>query len=186
MPRLNPTYLKRQNGFSVVEIMISAFIAGLLMLLIFKFSTGIFKFYARTQGRQQANMEARRCLDTIDRAISNARADTLMISTPDTTPAIPNSQVSFTGLDNASYTITWSTSPANSVHLFKTPAGSSTTTDSILSTHATVLVFVTTAADPTLITVSFRTTTLLDNSGNPDSYYTLDMPNRAIRMMAAR
>ena len=177
--------VRRTRGFTLAEGLLVGVVVSMLLLVMVKISSRMFTFIARSQTRQKANMEARRCLETIERMMSNGRASTLMISTPATSPMVPNSRVQFTAMDGSFYTILWSTAPMNTVHIRRTPAGSAATTDTLLATHVNVLVFLADLTDPAIVTVSLQMTVPLDTSNPPKSVYTIPLFNRTLRMISS-
>ncbi len=174
-----------RNGFTLVESMLATVAALVIMGGIARLTSSMIQFSGHSQVHQSADTEARICLDTIEQALANGQANTLAISTPATTPTVPNSQAQFSGLDGSSYTITWSATPLNTVHLLKTPAGGGTTTDSVLATHVNELVFSHDYRDPALVAVTFQMVVPLDSSGRSNNVYTIfrSLPN--LRMIAA-
>src|ERR1019366_5814531 len=96
-------------------------------------------------------------METIERVLSNGKADTLVIATPDTTPAVQFSSATFQSKDGSMYTLCWFNSPENSIHLQRTPPGG-TTSDIVLATHITTLVFGISANDPGIVSVTLQMT----------------------------
>src|SRR5882724_2338351 len=129
------TTLRQDRGFSLPEILLAGVLVSIFLLVTIQWSTNVFKFITRSQLRQQASMEARTCLETIERTLSEGKASTLVISTPAITPTVPNSQAQFSTVDGSSYVITWSTAPMNTVHIRRIPPGGTTATDTVLASH---------------------------------------------------
>ena len=67
-------------------------------------------------------MELRTSLAAIEHVMSNVKPNTVLIATPAMTPNVQMSSVSFQSMDGAFYTIHWSITPMNSVHLERTGA----------------------------------------------------------------
>src|SRR5437879_6467088 len=105
--------MRQEKGFSLVETLLAGALGSIVLLILVSLTFRMVKFISRNQARQSAAMQARACLETIERFMSNGKANTLQISTPNTTPTVPNSRAQFLTVDGSSYTITWSTAPPN-------------------------------------------------------------------------
>jgi hypothetical protein len=167
----------------MVEILLVALLMGAIALVFAQFLSPMLTFFQRSTARQQANSELRICMDTMEIAMMNGKASTLIISTPATTPTVQFSKAEFTSVDGSSYTITWSMTPPNSVHLQKTQNG--VTNDTVLSTHVTNLNFGVNINDPGVVIVTLQVRYPLNSSGRPDSFFTITLPTRVVRMMPA-
>jgi prepilin-type N-terminal cleavage/methylation domain-containing protein len=174
--------MKHRDGFTIIEMLLTAALLGLVVLVVAQLGFPLFKFIQRSQSRQEAQAQARICLETVERAMSNGRASTVTISNSPSTPPMQSGQVQFQAVDGSSYTITWSTAPPNSVHLQHTPLGSSLTTDTVLATSVTEFSFGWNPGDPSIINVNFVMSVPLDSSGSPDSVMTLMLPPQTIQM----
>jgi prepilin-type N-terminal cleavage/methylation domain-containing protein len=177
--------MKSQRGFSLIEILIVAALCGAVFLAFSNLVAPALKFLHRNQARQQLQTQARGCLDTMDRVISNGRAATVTISNSPTIPSLPAAQLQFQSVDNSSYTITFSSVPINSVHLLHTPFGSLVTTDTVLATNVSVLSFAWSPSDPSIMNVTLIMIVPMDSSGTPDSFYKIQLPAQTIRMVSS-
>jgi len=174
--------MKRRGGFTLIEMVLTTALLSLLVLAVARLGFPTFKFMQRSQARQEAQAQARICLETVERVMSNGRASTVTISNSPTTPPMQSGQIQFQSVDESSYTITWSTAPPNSVHLQHTPQGSSSTTDTVLATSVTGFSFGWNPVDPSIINVNFVMSVPLDSSGSPDSILTFILPPQTIQM----
>jgi prepilin-type N-terminal cleavage/methylation domain-containing protein len=174
----------REKGFTLIEMLLTVAVLGVVILAGVQLISPMFKFFQRSHARQQANLEVRVCLETINRVLSNGRASTMVIATPSTTPTVQLSSATFQSMDGSTYTIMWSASPMNTVHLQKTPPGGSTT-DTVLATNVTGLNFGFDVQDPGILHVSLTMTVPLDSSGTPDSFATILIPPLTVRMNAS-
>jgi prepilin-type N-terminal cleavage/methylation domain-containing protein len=174
--------LSRIDGFTLQELLLTLVIMAIVTLAFVRLSTPVITFFQRSPIRQTTNMELRSCMGMIQHVMSNGRASTLIVATPNTTPAVQFSSATFQSMDGASYTITWSNNPPNTVHLQKTLPGS-IPSDTILASHVTGLVFGMSVNDPGIVTVTIRMTIPFDASGAPGSVQTLMPPPQIIRML---
>jgi len=132
--------MKTPNGFTLVECLVSLGIISLLVVGYANFQPLLTKFMHHTTANQAINQDARRAVDMICRKLTNAQSTTVVISAA-SPAAPPNSRIDFVGIDQAAYTIEWSTNPANSIHLLRTPAGAQTVNDSVIASNVTSLMF---------------------------------------------
>lgn len=168
-----------------MEIILVVALLSIIFMAGIKLWPGTTKFLLRSQSRQQANIQARICIETLERVLANGKSSSLQILTPATTPVMPSSQIIFQSVDGSTYTVTWSTSPTNSVHILRQVLGSATTVDTILATRVTSLVFAIDYRDPSSLSVTLQMSVPVDSSGAPDSYFTILLPNEYIRMNAS-
>ena len=176
--------LRRENGLTMLELLLVAAILGTVTLAAVRLVVPMITFIRRAPARQSAQMQMRACMETMERVLSNGKAGTLVIATPPTTPTIQFSSATFQSQDGSGYTIYWSPSPVNSVHLQRTPPGG-TPSDTVLATNITALVFGVAGNDPGLITVTLQMTVPLDSSGSPGSFFTILLPTQTIRMISS-
>src|SRR4051812_27231245 len=92
------------RGFTTIEVLIAGVMGALIILVLISSSSKLSRFFFRGRIKQQAQLEARGCLETIERTLANGKASTVVVSTPPTTLA--SSRIQFTGQDGSSYTIT--------------------------------------------------------------------------------
>ena len=177
---------EREKGFYLTEVLLVAALTGLIFLAIVRLLSPTLRFFQGSQARQQANMQARVCLETIQRVMSNGKASSLVVSTPPTIPPVGSSQARFYAVDGSTYTITWSTAPMNTVHLQKwtTPSGSARI-DTVLATHVTGLHFTFDTHDPGIVQVTLEIKVPLDATGLPGHFYTISLPNQTVLMVAS-
>jgi len=176
--------MKNHSGFSLLEMLLVAALIGLVILAATQLLFPVINFFQRGRAQQKATLEARTCIETIERVLSNGRASTVVISTPPTTPAMPSGQIQFLGVDTSTYTISWSTSPMNTVHLQKTSAAG-VTNDTVLATHVTQLSFCWNPNDPGILNVTLQMTVPFDSSGSPGSFLTIYLPGQTLRMVTS-
>jgi len=176
--------LRRKSGITLVELLIAVAFVGLLALAVVRLLQPTLVYFKHTQSRQQAMLQARACLETLQRLLSNGKASTMTISTPSGTPTVQNSRAQFLTTDNSSYIITWSSSPMNSVQVFQTPQGQATAINTILARNVTGLAFGWDMRDPAIITINLQMTIPLDSSGSSTSVLTLQLPPQTVRMIA--
>jgi prepilin-type N-terminal cleavage/methylation domain-containing protein len=168
-----------KSGFTLIEIMVAVALLGIATFAAFNLFSPIVKFFPRSQARSQAILQARQCMETIDRVMSSGRASTLVLPAVST---VPFSTAQFIGVDQSSYTITLSSSPLNSVHLLRTLPGAALPIDTVLATNVTMLNFLVDLNNPGFVQVTFQMIAPLDSSGSPDSFYTIFLPNQTIVM----
>src|SRR5262249_11921712 len=147
--------IAKSHGFTLLEAILATALTAAALLVIVKMVSPVTRFFRASQGRQMANFEARTCMDTIQRVMSNGRISTLAITTPSTVPLMPFSEAQFNTVDGSSYTIMWSTAPMNSVHLERVNSAGSFT-DTILSAHATALNFTLDLDDPAKVFITLQ------------------------------
>jgi prepilin-type N-terminal cleavage/methylation domain-containing protein len=174
-----------KKGFTLLEILLTASIIGAIVLAITHLGFPLIKFFQQSRSRQQANTEARICLETMERVLSNGKASTLVISNSPTIPPMQSGRAQFQTMEGSSYTITWSSGPANSVHLLRTPLGGTVAVDTMLATHVTELSFLWDMSDPAILTVTLQMTVPLDSSGSPDSFLTIMLPPLTTRLIGS-
>src|SRR6266568_5126860 len=97
--------MKRMNnhGFSVIEVMLAAGILAAMMLAVSQTGTPITRFFQRNRVRQETLLEARSCIETLQRALADGKADTLSIANSTVAPVMPNGQANFTATDGSVY-----------------------------------------------------------------------------------
>ncbi len=175
--------MKRQNGMTLLESLLALTILVVIAAAFVKLLAPNIGFFKRAEGRLQATSEARKSLDTFRHLLSNGKASTVSISTPNNSSP-PNSQISFDSLDGYSYIISWVT--PNSVQVQRTPTAGGTTVTNIIANNVTGLMFTLDFRDPAIIDVSLQVDMPLDQSGNSTSVYTILQPNQSIRMAASQ
>ena|SRR5258708_26663181 len=175
--------MNRKTGQTLIEIMVTLVILSLIAAAFMKLIGPHLDFFKRAQIRQQANGDARKCMETISRFLTNAKASSVVIKTPPLASPPPNSEIDFTAMDNSStYVIKWSTSPPNSVHVLRTASGSTIPVDTIIGNNVTGLMFTGDFRDPTIVNVSLQIDVVLDNSNQDSSIYTILQTNQVVRM----
>jgi prepilin-type N-terminal cleavage/methylation domain-containing protein len=176
--------LQPEKGFTLLEIIVGVAIFGMIILMVGKLMSPLTQYFQRNRARQQANLQMRICLETIERMMSNGRANTCILSAP---PAVPTlSQAKFKSIDGFTYTIFYSTSPLNSVHLQRTKGAiGDPIYDSVLATNVSALIFGWDSRDPALINVTISLRVPLDSSGRADNSVTILMPPQIIRMVGS-
>jgi Tfp pilus assembly protein PilE len=172
------------HGVTLIEILIVSAAIVILTFVIARFLSPVMRYFQREPVRQTMTADIRRCLDTIDRAMSEGNAQSLIISTPLSSPTVQLSRAQFSSNDGSSTVITWSASPMNTVHILKTVPGVGTN-DQTLASHVTGFHFDVDLQDPSLVTVTLQMTVPLDASGAPDSIYTITLP-ATVRMMGSQ
>jgi prepilin-type N-terminal cleavage/methylation domain-containing protein len=181
MSKMKAMKYRREHGFTLIEVLAVVALVGVIFLVIHQFLSPILTFFQGNQSRQVAALEARVCLTTIERLMANGKASTLTISTPATTPVVQSSQAQFLSVDGSTYTITWSMTPANSIHVLQTMAPGTTVNDTVLTTHATQLTFSwSDPRDPSTIDITLQITVPLDAS----HVSTILLPNQRVQMIA--
>lgn len=113
---------------------------GIILFTAVNYSPMIIRFIRFMTVNQAVNMDARRCADTISRLLANSLSGTISISSPGP-GAPPYSTIAFAKNDGFSYQIFWSSAPANSVHLSRTPTGPGTPMDSVIASNVASLMF---------------------------------------------
>ncbi len=172
-----------EKGYTLIEIILTAAIVGIVILAISQLIFPLIKYFQQSRARQQTNSEARVCLETIARVLSNAMASSMVISTPVTTPAAPQaSEAQFQSVDGSTCTVIWSTSPMNTVHLLRTPPGGTVAIDTVLASHVTGFSFAWATNDPSLVNVTLQMTVPLDASGSPNSTFSILLPPMTTRL----
>jgi type II secretory pathway pseudopilin PulG len=174
----------RKSGFTIIETMLGMAILVIIAIAMVKLLKPNIAFFQRFEARQQANFDARKCLDTIRRLLSNGKSSTVVITTPTNGP--PNSWIGFQGVDGSSSTIRWSNSPPNTVHVLHSVKGDTNYTDTVVATNVSGLMFTLDFRDPNIINVALQLDMPLDRSGQATSVYTLLQPNQSIRMVTSQ
>jgi hypothetical protein len=187
--------ITEKSGFTVVEFMLATVIGvtavAILSLLLIQ---GV-KLFRHYQMSAEANSQARSCMDTIQRLLSNGLANTVTIldspyfAAP-TTASPPGSEIKFTsGKDGLTqYDIYWSDQPSNCVHIKSTPPGGLGSTDTVLATGVSGINFTWSSGNDAIVTVSLQMmvafdaqTTAAGVAANP---ITINLPNRSVRLLA--
>lgn len=131
-------YSRSRTGVTLIEVVVAASLGAVVILSMFKLFTPMVTYFQKSQVRQQLTRESRYALDAIKRAVGNARGDTMTISTPNGSPTYPaNSMLSFSTVDNVSYSISWS--PPSTLTMTRSANGQSTETH--LSDHVSSIMF---------------------------------------------
>jgi hypothetical protein len=178
--------VKRVNekGLTFLEIVIAVAMTAIVLLMISQMGVPMMRFFQRMRVHQQATMEARTCLDTLQRVLADGRASTLLVTNTQTTPMMPSGRADFKTSDGSAYTLTWSTAPTNTVHMQRRLTASAPINDTILATHVTELAFTFDPRDPSLVYITLQIRIALDSSGAPGSFLMISLRDQAVRMVA--
>jgi hypothetical protein len=177
--------LRKTHGLSLVETLLAALIGTLLVGGIIYLMTQSGTFFRRMRTRQQVQLESRGCMDRIDQLFRNARARSLVISTPPGTPIVPNSRVDFVLQRPLA-----SGATAYAIYLEgNTVYGEefSPTADRApqpLATRVTGLMFTGDSRDPGFVGISLRIDAPWDaNTSDPSRMSTLIVPNHIVHLV---
>ena len=87
--------LMNRRGLTLVEMLLTAAIVAVVAAAFALMLPSNITFLQRTRVRQQVLVQSRQCMEAIQQAMRNGMARTLVISTPNATPIVPNSRVDF-------------------------------------------------------------------------------------------
>jgi Tfp pilus assembly protein PilE len=174
-----------QAGMTLVELVIVIAMTVAIVVVIGFLAAPTFRFFHETQVRQQVNLEARTCLEALERTLANGLINTLVIRPSVTTPAMPFARAEFSGIDGAAYVITWLPTPSNSIHVLKsvggTPAG-----DTVIANNVDLLVFSVDYLGPNEVILLMRMSVPLGRAGAKGALYHVLLPFQKLPMAAAR
>jgi prepilin-type N-terminal cleavage/methylation domain-containing protein len=177
--------MNRRRGFSLIELMFSVAILGLVFLAASHMNAPVLSFFQNSQSRQKANSEARACLYMISTAMKGGLANSVHISTPVTVPVVPNSRIDFfLAAPLASGTTAYAFYLANRAVLVQEyPGGAGVQLGKQLATNVSGLMFTGDYRDPSIVYVSLRIDAPLDSSGRADRVTTIQVADQEIHML---
>ena len=179
---------RSESGFTLLEITLVGAIVAVLVIACAAFIRPMTRFFQRTHARQQANLDLRVTLETMQRILSNGVAGTCKISTvtgPSNPSHMPYNQLSLSTIDQTSYVFYWSNQPVNSIHFkwMSPPPAPQVYNDKVLASNIASLQFAfDDPNDPGIIHVSFQMQVPLDTSGSPDSIMIVTPPPLTVRL----
>ena len=179
-----------RHGITLTEILISSFIALIVIGALIRLATHTLPFYKRTMVRQEIMSEARTSIGIISQFLRQGKAGTLIIQTPNVMPIVPNSQVDFDfqipmpsgatkgriGLDNGRlYTQERALNGDPTKHQDAR----------YVASGVTGLMFTGDYRDPALVSVSINIVKALDANTreHPDRVATIMLTNQTVRMV---
>ena len=173
-----------RKGISLMEIMFSVAILGVVFAAVSHLMAPAAGFFRDGLARQQANNEARSCMNTIGTAMRAGLANSVRLSTPNTTPVVPWSRIDFNlplSAPLASGTTSYTFSLVNhAVQMTEYVPPHTLLGPRTLASNVTKLMFVPVdSRDPSLFIVSLRIDAPLGNSGQ--TFTTIEL-NQEIHM----
>jgi type II secretory pathway pseudopilin PulG len=171
------------RGMTLVEAVITASILGLVASAFVVMFTKNMNFFRHMRARQQVAAQSRMCLERIEQAMRLGRASTLVISTPNVTPVVPNSRADFVlekplASGATAYAIFLENSNVYTEEF--NPANNPTPVK--IAEHVTGLIFTGDALDPGRVSVSLQIESPLETSKTPPQLATILMPNKLMSM----
>jgi hypothetical protein len=171
--------LNTERGLTVLETLIVALMATVLLMACLTFFRKNFTFYGKFQTRAQTMFQSRICMETILHRLRTGKARSLVISTSGATTS-PNSQVVFdlqTPLPSGAtfYTIYLASGTVYAQEGAQQPPKA-------LASNVTALMFTGNANDPAILSVSLRIDAPFDSSNDPTHVSTLIMPDQMVHL----
>ena len=168
------------SGLSLMESLLVAAMSAIVILVIVRITSQSMAFFRRYHVRQQVSVESRICMDTIARLLHNGKPSTLIISTPAIPNAPPGSRIDFKDADDQSYTVSWTSSPPNSVFYQVAPDGMPASDPKTLASHVTGLMFWEDTDNMAVVHVTLRIDAPLDEAGTTS--YARILPDQIMTM----
>jgi prepilin-type N-terminal cleavage/methylation domain-containing protein len=175
------TFLNRR-GVTMIEMVavvaILAVIVAIFAMLLGKNTT----MYKRMQVRQTVMIQSRTAMDMMQQRLRNGKARSMVISTPDETPIVPNSRIDFVlqaplPSGATAYALYLSSRTAYAVEY---PNGLS---PKVLARNVSGLMFTGDALDPSVVGITLRIDAPYDATGHPDHTSTIILPNQKVHMV---
>jgi hypothetical protein len=168
------------SGFSLIELMLVAWILVLIFLGIVHFFSGQIPFWSRIKTRQQVMVDSRICMDTIIQMLRNGKAQTLVISSPGN-PPVPNSQIDFSLQSPLpSGAVQYRIALVNGTVLAtELPAQASKK----LASNVTGLMFTGDSRDPGVVSVTLQMDVPYDTTNDPTHVSSILLSNQIARMV---
>lgn len=86
---------QKPAGISMVELIVVVAIVSVIVVASASFFSRTMSFYKRVRVRQQLVLQSRSCMDTMLQILRYGKAKSVVISTPNQTPMVPNSRIDF-------------------------------------------------------------------------------------------
>lgn len=173
-----------RKGISLIEIMFSIAILGVVFSLGYRLMGPTTNFFRYGLARQKTNSEARACMNTIGTAMRGGLANSVRLSTPNTSPAVPWSSINFAlAAPLASGTTAYAFTLVNHTVQMQEFSSSGVVRNAQLATNVSKLMFVPLdIRDPSIMMVSLRIDAPLENSGQTSRITTVEL-NQEIHML---
>jgi hypothetical protein len=167
----------------MLELLLVALVAVILIAVIPKLFTNGLSFYRRTQARAQVILESRACMDTLLNRLRSGKSKTLVISTP-ASASSPNSMVVFDLLAPLPSGATFYTFYLANGTVYAQEG--SQQAPKPLATHVTGLMFTGNSSDSAIIYVTLRIDAPFDASNDPAHVATFIIPNQVVHMVESQ
>jgi len=171
---------KNRQGQTLLELLIVAGIAGVVIAVVVILFTKNTTFFQRMQVRTQIMFESRACMDTILNRLRSGMARTLVINTPDATSP-PNSQVVFDLQSPLPSGATFYTIYLASGTVYAQEGALQA--PKALASNVTGLMFTGNFNDPAIVAVTLRIDAPYDTTNDPSHVSTLIIPNQVVHMV---
>ncbi|OGR89099.1 MAG: hypothetical protein A2992_01240 [Elusimicrobia bacterium RIFCSPLOWO2_01_FULL_59_12] len=178
--------LMNRRGLTLVEMLLTAAIVAVVAAAFALMLPSNITFLQRTRVRQQVLVQSRQCMEAIQQAMRNGMARTLVISTPNATPIVPNSRVDFAFKSPlASGATSYAIYVAEKTVYAQEFAPGVTRAPKALASNVTGLMFTGDYRDPSNVSVTLRIDAPWDSTNMPGRVSSLIIPNQLVRMAEA-
>src|SRR5436190_16977866 len=86
---------KDRQGTTLIEVLAAVAIIGIFIVAAVLYFSKNAPMVQRMRQHQQMQTDSRSCIDNILQMLRNGKARTVVISTPNVTPLVPNSRIEF-------------------------------------------------------------------------------------------
>ena len=175
-----------ESGFTLMEIIIVGAMGAIVFLAFVLFFSRHLPFYHRVQVRQQLMSSSRIAMETILDRLRNGKARTIIISTPTTTPIVPNSRVDFvlqTPLPSGATAYAIYLDNTTNIAYTEEFIPGSPPKPRALASNVTSLMFTGVSSDPGIVSVTLRLDAAWDVLNDPTHVSTLILPNQTVHMV---
>jgi hypothetical protein len=176
--------MKNRQGVTLVEIMLVAFILGLVTLVFVKLLSKTQPLLRRTQIRQQVVTGGRTTIDTLLQTLRGGKARTLRISTPGGATTSPNSRIDFElNTPLPSGTTAYAIYLDKGMVYLQEYRLSGLSGPKPLASHVTMLSFTADYRDPTLVSVNLQINASYDGTSDPGHVTSLVLSNQIAHLI---
>jgi hypothetical protein len=176
--------MDEEGGYTLVELMMATMIAAVIGVALVRFISHIVPMMRQSHQRQELLIQSRTCMDNILEQLRNGKADSVVISTPNKAPQVPNSQINFSLATPLTSGTTSFMIYLDSGTVYSQEYGAVIPRSRhALAKNVTGLIFTGSSIDPGVIKVTLRMDAPWDPSNDPNRMASITLTNQSVRLL---